>query len=161
MMFKRLALGCSTLALVSGCSHLLHAPAQYTSLPVIDAAPVASSPVLDQPDVTLPAVVIPGQLLDATPRPRVDAVEPYVALRQSERARLAWRELRPEDLLRPAQIANTRPKAADSPNATGSVPRSDEVPPIPTGPEDQNPEKALNKLQGGGEQPTSAQCGSC
>ena len=163
MVFLRLAAGCGALLLVSGCSHLLRAPAQYTSLPVSPALPGERSPTTDLPDAALPAVVIPGQPLTTPTRPRAGAVEPYTALRQSERARMAWRELRPDDLMKldRTDFARSKNTDGDKPLSTGSVPRSTEPSSIPPGGGDQDREKSMSDLLDRGGRSMGTICSKC
>lgn len=162
MVFTRLAAACSALLLVSGCSHLLQAPAQYAALPVSSSSPATVGSGAERPDAALPLVVIPGQLLAAPGRRRGSTVEPHAALQQSARARLAWKELRPTDLLKPPLIESMRAALADEPGATASLPSSGRGGAAnPAAPATQDREKSMSHLLDQGGAPAKTICDRC
>ncbi|MGU3539136.1 hypothetical protein [Methylobacterium sp. A54F] len=108
----RFLLGFGALLPTVGCSHLADVPARYAA-----ATPVA---VEAGPVVALPPTVLPGQSLGPRARRRTDAVTPDESLRQSIRARLAWKDLNPADLLETPQPQLAGGRAA--PGTTGALP---------------------------------------
>ncbi len=160
MILPRLAAGCGALLLVSACSRLLHAPAQYAALPVSATQHAQALPPAGR-EVALPSVVIPGQFLAGSERSRLGAVEPYAALRQSEHRRLAWSEQRPGDLLKPTLFAGARAVATGGPGSTGAVPHANPAPSTGLAPEGQDREARIDKLLDRGSSSVRALCGRC
>jgi hypothetical protein len=112
MTLKRGALGCSILICLGGCSHLLSAPTQYSSLPL--APPSASLA-----DAT--PVDVPGRLLFSPSRTRGANLEPFAALQRSSSDRLERDDSRSDEVSAQTQSRHKAGSAVE-PSYTASVP---------------------------------------
>ncbi|GJD48252.1 hypothetical protein OPKNFCMD_0969 [Methylobacterium crusticola] len=114
MLMRRLAAASLLLLQTSGCARLFHEPAQYARIP-----PGATAD--DEPGGRTPRPAARG--------PRVAAVDPFAALRQSEADRKRWSVERPTDVTKlqwPSGMRglarNDAPRDASGPNTTASLP---------------------------------------
>ena len=118
MTLLRVVVSCSVLLCMGGCSHLLSVPTQYSSLPALNSPAVV-------PDEALTPVDVPGRLLAIPSRGHGANVEPFAVLQRSATARSGWKELRPDELTKPALIARRSNKGlSGEPASTASLPEA-------------------------------------
>jgi hypothetical protein len=115
MVVMRIATLCGCAMALGGCLALPDTPRAYTALPSTAVSNAA-----------LPPVVVPGQVLRASLGRTSAGVNPSDDLLSSERARIAWAPLQPDELALPSTPAAHSASAikaggASDPASTSSV----------------------------------------
>lgn len=174
MAFKRIGTLVAVLA-SSACSHVPLSPTAYSALPPPTAMAATTAPTAPLVDLAAPQpeaddgpmpVVIPGTLKLQNAELGQRGVNPLAVLDFSRRSRLAWKTLRPQDLIKPPVYASVSRMYDDvdiretaTTSGKGSAPESG----LKAGkaPLEYDREATMETLLKGGRMATSSICSGC